>query len=60
MLEIFFIFFYFIIYKFHVLIYNRNGENMEEIISNSELETKEFAKKIASKLSKGDVIILLR
>lgn len=33
---------------------------MEEFISNSELETKQIAKKIASKLSKGDIIVLSR
>ena len=33
---------------------------MYEIISNSEQETKKIAYKLASKLSKGDVIILSR
>lgn len=33
---------------------------MEEFISNSELETKEIAKKLASTLSVGDIVVLTR
>ena len=35
-------------------------ENMYEIISKSEQETKKIAYELASKLSKGDVVILSR
>ena len=33
---------------------------MYKFISHSETETKDFAKKLASKLGKGDIIILSR
>ena len=33
---------------------------MYEIISNNENETKEIAYKLASKLQKGDIIVLVR
>ncbi len=33
---------------------------MQEFISNSELETKQIAYNLASKLSKGDIVVLSR
>ena len=33
---------------------------MEEFISNNELETKQIAKGLASKLSLGDIVVLTR
>ena len=37
---------------------NLKANNNFEIISNSEADTMEFAKTLASKLKKGDVVVL--
>ena len=54
---------FFIVYYLQIYLTNIKyiiGENMFNFVSHNEEETKKIAKKIASKLQKGDIVILSR